>query len=157
PLCRVFTDHLGEGWLERAADPSTWEPVRAIPNEELWKARREARAHLVSYVRIKSERDRLLRGEPLEYVRAVGTGLDDDILTIGFARRLASYKRLYLLINDPIRARDILIGPQPVQVLIAGKAHPKDEEGKDVLHRLYQLKRGNGEATRRVVFLEDYD
>ena len=157
PMYRLLTEHLGEGWLERAADPATWAGVHRVPNGELWAARRDSRERLVTYVRAKSQQDRLLRGEQIAYVRAIEDCLDPNALTLGFARRLATYKRLYLLTQDPDRARRILGGAQPVQLLISGKAHPNDEGGKDALQRVYNLKREDGEIAERVVFVEDYD
>ncbi len=157
PMYRLLTEHLGEGWLERSADAATWEGVHAIPNCELWAARRASRERLVTYVRAKSQQDRLLRGEQIAYVRAIEDCLDPTALTLGFARRLATYKRLYLLTQDPDRARRILGGVRPVQLLISGKAHPNDEDGKDALQRVYNLKREDVQIAERVVFVEDYD
>src|SRR5262249_38750795 len=141
PVRELLDRYLGEGWLERAGDSATWEPVREIPNAELWAARSRARAELVEYVRAKSQQDRLLRGEQLDYVRAVADSLDEDALTLGFARRLATYKRLHLISHDPDRARRIFGGSGPVQLLVAGKAHPSDNAGKETLQRVFQLKR----------------
>ncbi len=157
PMYRLLEQHLGDDWLTRAADPATWAGVSAIPDSELWAARCDARERLVAYVRAKSQQDRLLRGEQLAYVRAIEDWLDPNALTLGFARRLATYKRLYLLTQDPDRARRILGGAQAVQLLISGKAHPNDEGGKDALQRVYNLKREDGEIAERVVFVEDYD
>jgi glycogen phosphorylase len=154
PLFRGLLDqHLPEGWMQRDADPVVWEAVRSIPNAELWAARCEARARLVEYVRLKQQQDRLMRGEQVDYVRRIAHSLDPDVLTVGFARRLATYKRLYLLAHDPERLR-ALIGP--AQFLIAGKAHPSDEGGKDTLQELFKLKRER-ELAHRLVFVEDYD
>jgi starch phosphorylase len=157
PMYRLLTAYLGDGWLARAADPATWRGVQEIPNGELWEARRASRERLVSYVRAKGQQDRLLRGEQIAYVRAIEECLDPDALTLGFARRLATYKRLYLLTLDQDRARAILGGGRPVQLLISGKAHPNDEAGKDTLQRLYNLKREDGQIAERVVFVEDYE
>ena len=131
--------------------------MRSIPNEELWAARCAARLNLVEYVREKNQQDRLLRGEQIEYVRSVERLLDPDALTLGFARRLATYKRLHLLAQDPERARRIMGGPFPVQLLVAGKAHPADGPGKDTLQRLYNLKRGENVFAERLIVVEDYD
>ena len=135
----------------------TWEPVADIPNGDLWRARCEARGRLVEYIRAKTEQDQLLRGEQIEEVRAVARSLENDALTLGFARRLATYKRLHLLTHDPDRVRRILVGAHPVQLLIAGKAHPSDEEGKGTLQRIFQLRREAGSEAERVVVVEDYD
>jgi starch phosphorylase len=155
PFRDLLDRHLAEGWIHRAADPVEWEPVRSIPNEELWAARCAARADLVEYIRVKQQQDRLLRGEKIDYVRAAGS-IDPDGLTLGFARRLATYKRLYLLAHDLDRLRAIIDGEPSVQFLISGKAHPSDEGGKDTLQRLFRMKR-DSELANRVVFVEDYD
>ncbi len=156
PIRRLLTEHLGEGWLDDSADHAQWEAVRGIPNERLWAARCEARAELVDYVRTKTQQDRLLRGEQIEYVRAIADSLDPLFLTLGFARRLATYKRLHLLAFDPERMERILGGPHGVQLVVAGKAHPSDEGGKDTLQRLFKLKRGTV-LEQRIVIVEDYD
>jgi starch phosphorylase len=131
--------------------------VAAIPNAEFWAARCAARTQLIRYVGRKSEVDRLQRGETLEYVRGAATALHANVLTLGFARRLASYKRVHLLVHDPERATRLLTGDPPVQLLVAGKAHPKDEDGKNALHDVFALKRQSAMVAQRLVVLEDYD
>jgi starch phosphorylase len=157
PMYRLLSRHLGDGWLARAADPATWEPVRAIPNDELWAARCESRERLIGFVRERSQQDGLRRGEQIESVRAVARRLDPSVLTLGFARRLATYKRLHLMTLDPERAHRLLGGERPVQLLIAGKAHPADEPGKDTLQRLIGFKKDDESFAERVVFIDDYD
>ena len=157
PLAALFDRYLGDAWRTKAAETSSWAGVRSIPNEELWAARRGARLHLIEYVREKNQQDRLLRGEQIDYVRSVERLLDPDALTLGFARRLATYKRLHLLAQDPERARRIMSGARPVQLLVAGKAHPADGPGKDTLQRLYNLKREEDVFAERLIFVEDYD
>jgi starch phosphorylase len=157
PLTALFNRYLGDSWRINTADPGSWEAIRSIPNEELWAARSTARRQLVEYIRHKNQQDRLLRGEQIDYVRSVETLLDPDVLTLGFARRLATYKRLHLLAQDPERARRIMNGPRPVQLLVSGKAHPADGPGKDTLQRLYNLKREENSFADRLIFVEDYD
>jgi starch phosphorylase len=157
PLAALFDRYLGDAWRSRTAEPSAWAAVHSIPNEELWAARRQARLHLIEYVREKNQQDRLLRGEQIDYVRSVERLLDPDALTLGFARRLATYKRLHLLAHDPERARRIMSGPHALQLLVAGKAHPADGPGKDTLQRLYNLKREEDVFAERLLFVEDYD
>jgi glycogen phosphorylase len=157
PFVELFDRHLGEQWWERAADEALWKPVLEVPNGELWDARRSARTRLIDWARVKSQNDRLLRNEQSDYVSAAARTLDPDALTLGFARRLATYKRLDLLTYDEERALRLLAGATPVQLLIAGKAHPQDEAGKDVVQRLFQMKRRSNGVAQRVVFLEDYD
>jgi starch phosphorylase len=157
PFRALYDRYLGEGWERRAGDPRTWEPVAWIPDAELWQARCAARERLVAYVRQKSELDRLQRGESIEYVRGAATTFDAGVLTLGFARRLALYKRVYLLSSDPDRATRIFTGDPPVQLVVAGKAHPRDEEGKNALRDVFALKRTSSELAGRIVVLEDYD
>ena len=152
----LLTRHLGEGWLARGADRSTWDAVEQIPDSELWAARREQRVRLISAVRERSVRERLGRGEPLAYARSASETFDPDALTIGFARRLATYKRMALLVEDLDGARELLGGEHAVQIVLAGKAHPSDADGKRTLETLFEL-RGLDGVGERVVFLEDYD
>ena len=157
PLRALFTRHLDGQWEAAPAAPESWEGVRQIPNEELWAARCEARRRLVEFVREKGEQDSLLRGEQLEYVRRIEASLEPDALTIGFARRLATYKRFHLLAHDPERARRIFTGERAAQLVLAGKAHPNDDPGKDALQRFYAFEHADAEIAGRVVILEDYD
>ena len=155
PMRELLDHYLGPGWLSRADQPETWAPVDDIPAVELWAARCAAREQLVGMVSRRAIGDRLRRGDPLDYASAGGAGFDAGRLTIGFARRLATYKRLHLVGLMPERAVALVGGARPVQFVFAGKAHPNDHEAKEVVRRLFQLKRAPGVA-RRVAFLEDY-
>jgi glycogen phosphorylase len=156
PRRRLLDRYLGDDWLEHAGEPARWAAVDDIDDAELWATRKELRTDLVEYVRERSLLDRLGRSEPLSYVQAASRALDPDVLTLGFARRVATYKRLGLLISDVQRALNLLDGDPPVQLLIAGKAHPADEEGKGLIQRLFSMKDAPRVA-QRVAFLEDYD
>jgi starch phosphorylase len=155
PMRRLLDRHLGDGWLERATDPATWAAVDAIPDAELWAARCEQRAALVDYVRDRSVSDRLGRDEPRWYAEAA-TGFDPGVLTIGFARRLATYKRLHLLLADAERSLRLVTSDRPVQLVLAGKAHPRDDEGKRLVQGIFSHKMMPGFGAR-VVYLDDYD
>ena len=155
PMRELLDRYLGPGWLSRADQPETWAPVDDIPAVELWSARCAAREQLVGMVSRRAIGDRLRRGDPLDYASAGGAGFDAGRLTIGFARRLATYKRLHLVGLMPERAVALVGGERPVQFVFAGKAHPNDHEAKEVVRRLFELKRAPGVA-RRVAFLEDY-
>ncbi len=152
----LFDRWLGDGWMTRTADPLTWAPVDQIPDAELWDARGLQRAELLAFVRARAVTDRLARGDLRDYVAAAGQAFDEQFLTIGFARRVATYKRLDLLTRDPDWTLALLGGEQPVQVLLAGKAHPRDDEAKRSLQRLFGLKYARIVA-ERVAFLDDYD
>jgi starch phosphorylase len=156
PMRDLLDRHLGEDWCARAEDPATWEGIDSIPDAELWATRERQRTDLVAFVRARSVADRLARGDLPEYVEAAARSFDPRVLTIGFARRVATYKRLDLLTRDPEWTLALLGGEQPVQVVLAGKAHPRDDEAKHVLKSLFGLKHARiiGE---RVVFLDDYD
>ena len=156
PMRALLDSHLGPGWLARADRAETWAPVRDIPGAELWQARCAAREQLVSMISQRAISDRLRRGEPLDYASAAANGFDKGRLTIGFARRLATYKRLHLVALAPERAVAMVSGERPVQFVFAGKAHPADDEAKDVVRRLFALKRAPSVAGR-AAFLEDYD
>ncbi|MFN8221859.1 MAG: alpha-glucan family phosphorylase [Gaiellales bacterium] len=156
PMRELLDRHLGEGWLARASAPDTWQPVHDIPNAELWEARRASRALLVDYVRTKSVQDRLLRGEDPAYVKLAAERFDPDTLTIGFARRIATYKRLFLLTYDTERVQRIFAAGDPAQMVIAGKAHPLDENAKHMLQGVFEMRKQIGLAAR-VTFLENYD
>ncbi len=156
-MARLFDGHLGPQWVQGAADPRTWEAIDAIPDEELWAARNEQRAVLVDFVRDRSTADRLQRGESRDYVESAARAFDPDVLTIGFARRIATYKRLDLLVKNAERAIRLLDGDRPVQLLIAGKAHPRDDAGKALVQGLFAQRDRVGRVGERVVFLHDYD
>jgi starch phosphorylase len=156
PMRELLDRHLGEDWLHRAADPQTWKPVAGISDEELWATRQAQRADLIAFVAQRSTSDRLGRTDVRDYVTAAADAMAPDVLTLGFARRVATYKRLDLLSRDSEWAAALLSGERPVQLILAGKAHPRDEEAKRVVQRLFGLKASRAVA-ERVVFLDDYD
>jgi len=157
PMQELFRRHLGADWTEHMADAGFAAAVRALPDAELWAVRCELRRRFVESLRVTWAEERLARGEPAAHVEAADRMLRTDVLTIGFARRVATYKRLYLLGRHPERLRALLTNPErPLQLVIAGKAHPSDGEAKRVLHDVLQL-RNDPEAGTRLVFLEDYD
>jgi glycogen phosphorylase len=156
PMQALLDRHLEAGWRERQADPATWQPVADIPDGELWAVRGELRAALVAYVRDRSVGDRLAREEPSDYAEAAAAAFSPDVLTLGFARRVAGYKRLDLLVHDPWRAVRLLEEPDPIQLVLAGKAHPADELAKRILQSVFGLK-WQPHVSERVAFLEDYD
>ncbi len=156
PMRRLLDSHLGDEWLSRASEVATWAPLDAVHDAELWEARLEQRAELVEFVQERSGIDRLAERQPRAGIEAAARAFDPDVLTIGFARRNATYKRLGLLINDPGRALALLAGPRPVQFVLAGKAHPSDEEGKRAVQELFRFKDAPHVA-ERVVYLHEYD
>ena len=156
PMRELLDRHLGADWLHRAADPRIWAAVDGISDQELWDVRERQRAELVSFVAERSLADRLARGDSREYVEAAARCFDPHVLTIGFARRVATYKRLELLMRDPDWTLSLLGGECPVQVVLAGKAHPATRRPSA------RCRRCSASSTReiigqRVVFLDDYD
>lgn len=153
----LFDRYLGPDWLQRLDDPETWASIDDIPDKELWGLRRHLKRRLVAYMRERA-RSQWQRGRvhPIQVV-ASGVLLDPYTLTIGFARRFATYKRADLILRDPDRLRALVTDRnRPVQVIFAGKAHPADEPGKRLIQEVYrQVKRA--EFGGRLVFLEDYD
>ena len=156
PMRALLDRYLGAGWLSRADQAATWQPVSDIPASELWTARCAARGQLVDMITQRSTAHRLSRGDPMDYAEAARTGFDPGRLTIGFARRLATYKRLHLLALLPERAIALLGGERPIQFIFAGKAHPADADAKEIVRQLFALKRSPSVAGR-AAFLEDYD
>jgi glycogen phosphorylase len=156
PMRALLDRHLGDGWIERVSDPATWAAVAEIADDDLWDVRCRQRERLIELVRDRAPFDRLTRGEARDYVEAGMRSLEPDALTIGFARRLATYKRLDLLLQDAERALGLINGDRPLQLVIAGKAHPRDDGGKQLIQRLLAL-RGAPGVGHRIVFLHDYD
>jgi starch phosphorylase len=156
PMRALLDRHLGRDWWRDTRDPAVAAGIGSIPDGELWAVRTELRGRLVAYVRDRSIADRLSRGEHAGYVEAAALAFDPDVLTVGFARRLATYKRLHLITRDAERALALIAGPNPLQIILAGKAHPADYEGKLIVKRLFELREAPYVAGR-VAFLEDYD
>jgi glycogen phosphorylase len=159
PLLRaLFEEHVGGDWTRVLHDADAWAAaVELIPGEELWKARRLMKRRLVAFVRDRVYRARLQQQEPPAYAEPALTMFEDDALTIGFARRVAAYKRWGLLLSDPERLRRIILdASRPVQFVFAGKAHPQDQGAKLILQQL-ALWEIDPEVSRRAVFLQDYD
>ncbi len=156
PMRELLHRRLGPDWMERSADPDLWTAIDGAEDRELWEARERQRGELIAFLAERSAIDRLGRNDVREYVQAAAQCLDPRVLTLGFARRVATYKRLDLLTRDPEWTLQMLGGDQPVQVVLAGKAHPRDDEAKRALQRLFGLKYARIVA-ERVVFLDDYD
>jgi starch phosphorylase len=157
PMQGLLDRHLGPDWRTRILDAALWERIASIPDEELWAVRRTLRQQLVDYARVRSVGVRLARGESPDYVEAAARAFDPGVLTICFARRVAAYKRLHLFTRQLERGLRLLADDaRPIQVVIAGKAHPQDREAKDGLRAVLAL-RGAPRVGSRMAFLEDYD
>jgi starch phosphorylase len=153
----LYDRYLSPKWREERDDGKVWHRVEGIPAEELWRTHELRRARLVTFARKRLRQQLQQRAESQAAIDAVEDVLDPDTLTIGFARRFATYKRATLLLRDPERLSRILNNPKmPVQVLFAGKAHPRDDAGKALIQQIVKLAQLK-EFRRRIVFLEDYD
>jgi len=156
-MAELFDAHLGMEWRRNPGDPQVWAAVHQIPDQELWEARENQRGELVRTVRRRLQDSLEQRGVPRSDYNGADSILDPRILTIGFARRFATYKRATLLLSDKERLKRILFHPErPVQFLLAGKSHPRDDGGKKLIQELVQFIQGEGGRTR-MVFIEDYD
>ncbi len=153
-----------ELWTE-ACGKSRWmgdlermeQDIQRLSDEALWNLRTASRARLVEYVRQRLRRQLAIEGEDPQRIEALAEVLDPNVLTLGFARRFAEYKRPNLLLSDPERLIRLLTNPHwPVQLVIAGKAHPQDETGKALVQAIAAFAR-RPEVRRRMVFLSDYD
>ena len=145
--------------VPRWADPSAgnaWAAIDEIPDEELWAVRCKLRARLAGLVRRRGVLERLGRGETVSYAESPASTWDDHALTIGFARRIATYKRLSLLTADPARAMKLLQGPPPIQIVIAGRAHPQDEDAKRTVQAVFAMNDLPGVGGHGI-FLEEHD
>ncbi|MGA2488883.1 MAG: alpha-glucan family phosphorylase [Anaerolineales bacterium] len=153
----LFNKYLGADWLDRLDDPETWIKVDAIPDNELWDVRLHLKRKLVFYA-LERTRQRWMKGgyHPVQAI-ASGIMLDPYMLTIGFARRFATYKRADLVFHDLERLLKLINCPnRPLQIIFAGKAHPADDPGKHIIQDVYRIVK-KAENGGRLVFLEDYD
>lgn len=156
-LASVFKHYLGPDWQVRQDDPAFWAKVERIPDEELWMLHLNNKRDLLNLVRSRARQHWMKDRIDASQVLAGGSLLDPNALTIGFARRFASYKRAALILSDLPRLKKILLDPwKPVQIIFAGKAHPADDAGKLLIQRIYQLAR-DPEIGGRIAFIEDYD
>jgi starch phosphorylase len=152
----LYRKHLGD-WEENLTEPDFWRRVIDIPDAQLWDTHQKLKLRLVEFVRerVRARRERI--SESPEAIRRVNRILDPEILTIGFARRFATYKRGALLFSDKERLKRMLNDTtRPVQFIFAGKAHPRDDAGKALIQEVYKFSREAG-FENRIVFVEDYD
>ena len=156
-LADLYDQYLEPDWRTRWNDTAMWKLVRDIPDEELLEMHRRRKRRLISFVRERQTASAARRKAAAAEVRYSAEVLDPHALTIGFARRFATYKRATLLFRDVDRLRRILCNPErPVQIVIAGKAHPKDTPGKTFIREIAQLSR-DPQLWKHIVFVEDYD
>ena len=139
---QLYDRYLGPSWREEPANSEVWSRVKSIPAEELWRTHERRRERLVGFARRRVCEQRMRRGAPQAEIDAAAEILDPDTLTIGFARRFATYKRATLILRNMDRLRRILTDPaRPVQLIFAGKAHPQDDAGKELIRKITELSR----------------
>jgi glycogen phosphorylase len=156
-MFRLYDRHFGAGWNIRSSEPEIWEGIDDVDDGELWETHLNLKSRLVDFVRKRAIEQAQRRGESAETLQKLGRTLSPDALTIGFARRFATYKRANLLLADIELLASMVNDPKhPVQFIFAGKAHPRDEPGKRVLQEIAQLMR-NSKFADKFVFVEDYD
>ena len=156
-LRMLLDEHLGTDWLDHLDESELWEKIDSIPDNALWDVRQHLKRKMNFYLR-ERVRDRWTVGgfHPVQVVSA-GVLLNPYVLTIGFARRFATYKRASLILSDVERLLNVINRPnKPVQIVFAGKAHPADEPGKQLIQKIYRTVK-RAETGGRLVFVEDYD
>jgi len=156
-MADLLDRYLGPRWREDPTDLQVWgQGITDIPGEELWRTHERRRERLVAFARRRMVTQLERRGAPPVEIDEAHEVLDPEVLTIGFARRFATYKRATLLLRDLERFTTLLCGPRPIQFIFAGKAHPRDNEGKEFIRELVHFARTSN-CRNRIVFLEDYD
>ncbi|KJS17586.1 MAG: alpha-glucan phosphorylase [Peptococcaceae bacterium BRH_c4b] len=153
----LYYIYLGEDWHENITDRNVWKKVREIPDNLLWAVHQSLKEKMISFARKNLKKQRLRNQEPTNRVKEVEQFLRPNVFTIGFARRFATYKRAGLLFLDRERLEKLINNPHmPVQIVFAGKAHPADTAGQELISQVYSL--SNEEPFKgKIVFLENYD
>jgi len=156
-MADLLHSYLGPRFIEEPMDFSIWERVDQIPDSELWRTHERRRERLVWFARKRLRQQLVRRGAAPHILAEADQLLDPQALTIGFARRFAAYKRGTLILKDPERLSALLNNPQkPVQIIFAGKAHPQDTRGKELIKEIFHFVR-RPEFRPRIIFIEDYD
>ena len=154
---RLYDRHLGVAWPNHSSEKQTWAAIEDVDDGELWETHLSLKAQLLDFARHRAREQAARRGESNETLNRLDKVLSPDALTIGFARRFATYKRANLILQDIQRLASLVNDPKrPVQFLFAGKAHPHDEPGKKILQEIAQMMR-DPELGDKFVFIEDYD
>ncbi|MGA2090256.1 MAG: alpha-glucan family phosphorylase [Endomicrobiales bacterium] len=156
-MAGLFDRYIGQVWKDEPADQTIWQRVGDIPDSELWRSHERRRERLVSFARQRLKIQLIRRGDSPKDIDMAEEVLDPEALTIGFARRFAGYKRGNLLFRDVERLKRILTQKdRPVQLIIAGKAHPQDNIGKEVIKNIIHITK-DYDLRHKIVFIEDYD
>jgi starch phosphorylase len=156
-MAQLYDRYLGIQWEERPTDHTIWKRIDHVPHGELWRTHERRRERLVAFARVRLKEQLRRRGAPPSEIDQAEEVLDPDTLTIGFARRFATYKRGTLIFRNLDRLAEIVNNKdRPVQFFFSGKAHPRDHGGKELIAQILHVAR-RPEFRRRIVFLEDYD
>jgi starch phosphorylase len=156
-MFRLYDRHLGTGWHLRSSEAKIWEGIDNVDDGELWETHFNLKSRMIEFVRRRAVNQAARRDEPRAVLQQLECALSPDALTIGFARRFATYKRANLILADIEKIASMVNDPKrPVQFVFAGKAHPLDEPGKRVLQQIAQLMR-DPQFSDKFVFVEDYD
>ncbi|MEO7652870.1 MAG: alpha-glucan family phosphorylase, partial [Bryobacteraceae bacterium] len=156
-MSRLYDRHLGTGWHEHSGEARIWEGIENVDDGELWETHLSLKSRLLEFVRRRAVEQAERRCEPKETLQRLSRVLSPDALTVGFARRFATYKRANLILADIERLASMVNDPKrPVQFVFAGKAHPRDEPGKRVLQQIALMMR-DSQLGDKFVFVEDYD
>ena len=156
-ITSLYERYLGPGWADETTDKAIWKNVDQIPDEEFWQIHQRCKEQLIVFARNRLKIQMQRRGTYHTELNHAEEVLDPEALTIGFARRFASYKRGTLLLRDPQRLLKLLTNEKsPVQLVFAGKAHPRDAEGKDIIRHIIHFATHH-DVRRRIIFIENYD
>jgi len=154
---RLFSKYLGRNWLNDHDNPTWWEKVEEIPSRELWSVHMQLKRQLLQFIRERARRGWIAEGRGPMQILTAGTLLSPDALTIGFARRFATYKRALLMFHNMERLKKILHNEwKPLQIIFAGKAHPADGPGRNLIQRVNDYARDHNMGGR-IAFVEDYE
>ncbi|MBE5812694.1 MAG: glycosyltransferase family 1 protein [Clostridiales bacterium] len=156
-LRELYTEYLGDNWINDISNPKTWKKLDKVPNAELWKIHQENKKKFIQIVR-ENKRAQLERNGASPYeIMELENMLDPNVLTIGFARRFATYKRANLIFRDIERIKRILGNPDmPLQIIFAGKAHPADRPGQEIIKNIVDVS-NMPEFKGKVIMLENYN
>ncbi|MBL8869039.1 MAG: alpha-glucan family phosphorylase [Planctomycetaceae bacterium] len=154
---QLYDRHFPAGWQSRMGEPEVWQYIHRVDPGELWETHNALKNLLISFVRRRVSRQSRRRGEADDIIEAARNLLDPNVLTIGFGRRFATYKRANLLVSQVDRIAELLSSSsRPIQIVYAGKAHPKDEPGKRFIQEIANL-RHDSTFKGKIAFIEDYD
>ncbi len=153
----LYERYLGPNWADETVNEQLWNNIEQIPDEELWQIHQRCKEQLIVFVRNRLKAQMERRGTYHSELNRAEEILDPKVLTIGFARRFAGYKRGNLLLREPKRLANLLTDSErPIQIIFAGKAHPRDSEGKDIIRQIVRFAE-QYDVKRRLIFLENYD